>query len=51
MDMVNTGDKTKKADDQIGQDKSAANVRISENQLKEVMSQLISRNTRTLSHY
>jgi hypothetical protein len=37
MDMVNTGDKTKKADDQIGQDKSAANVRISENQLKEVM--------------
>jgi hypothetical protein len=40
MDMVNVGDKTKKAEDQIGQDKSAgnaANVRLNENQLKEVM--------------
>lgn len=35
MDMVNVGDKTKKAEDQIGQDKS--NVRLNENQLKEVM--------------
>lgn len=38
--MVNTGEKTKKTEDQIGQDKSsanAANVKLNESQMKEVM--------------
>lgn len=48
MDMVNTGEKTKKAEDQIGQDKSAANaanVKLSESQLKEAMDNVDSLNS------
>jgi hypothetical protein len=46
--MVNTSDKTKKAEDQIGQDKSAANaanVKLNESQLKEAMDNINSLNS------